>query len=117
MDNFHFDMTSKGEMQLKKAMMLFPYDKVIGYREDEEKGLIFYWSDSPRTIKLPFPMNLDQAADFAAGWLEHASYGKEPDHDGDNGKGWRLYTEDWGHVDGEYQAFMAVKPVWAMYGK
>lgn len=110
-------MTCEGKEQLKKAMGLFPCRKVVGYREDEEKGLIFYWCDSVKATKLPFPMTLEQTADFASGWLEHASYGSEPDHDGDNGRGWRLYTEDWGHVAGEYQAFMAVKPEWAMYGK
>ena len=63
------------------------------------------------------PMTLEQAADFAVGWLEHADYGREPDHGGDNGKGWRLYCEDWGHVDHDHYAFAAVQPVWAMYGK
>lgn len=117
MDNFHFDMTSKGDKTLRTAMSLFPQRNVTGYRADAEKGLILYSADSPRATALPFPMTLEQAADFAHGWLEHADYGREPDHDGDNGKGWRLYTEDWGHVGGEWQAFAAVQPAWAMYGK
>lgn len=119
MDNFHFDMTSEGVEKLKAAFALFsqPGLKVIGYREDAKKGLVFYWSDSLRAIKLPFPMTLEQAAYFAAGWLDHADYGREPDHDGDNSKGWRLYTEDWGHVDGEWETFVAVQPKWAMHGK
>ncbi len=117
MDNFHFDMTSEGKELLKAAMMLLPRTEVVGYRVDDKKGLIFYWADSDKATQLPYPMTLEQAADFAAGWLDHASYGKQPDHDGDNGKGWRLYNESWGHVDGEWEAFVAVMPVWAMYGK
>ena len=119
MDNFHFDMTSEGAETLKKALALFnqPGRKVVGYKADKEKGLILYWSESERATKLPFPMTLQQAADFASGWLEHADYGSEPDHDGDNGKGWRLYTESCGHVGGEWQALAAIQPMWAMYGK
>lgn len=119
MDNFHFDMTSTGVETLKKAMTLFnpPGRKVTGYRADTEKGLILYWSDSERATKLPFPMTLEQAADFASGWLEHAEYGSRPDIDGDSEHGWRLYTESCGHVGGEWQAFAAVKPEWALYGK
>jgi hypothetical protein len=118
MDNFHFDMTSQGAATLKTALSLFnpPGRKVTGYSTDG-KRLVLYWTDSPKATKLPFPMTLEQAADFAAGWLEHADYGSEPDHDGDNGKGWRLYCEGWGHVDRDHCAFAAVQPVWAMYGK
>lgn len=118
MDNFKFDMTSEGADTLKKALSLFspPGRNVTGYRTDGAK-LVFYWHDSPRSTNLPFPMTLEQAADFANGWLEHVDYGDEPDHDGDNGKGWRLYCEPWGYVDGDHYAFAAVEPVWAMYGK
>lgn len=119
MDNFKFDMTSQGAETLKTALALFnpPSAKVTGYR-DEKTRLIFYWSNtSKQATPLPFPMTLAQAADFANGWLEHADYGHEPDHDGDNGKGWRLYCESWGHVAGDHYAFVAVEPAWAMYGK
>lgn len=120
MDNFNFDMTSQGAETLKKALCLFnpPGGKVTGYSVNQEKGLIFYWADrSANMTKLPFAMTLEQAADFAAGWLQQADYGDEPDHDGDNGKGWRLYCESWGHVAGDPYAFAAVQPAWAMYGK
>ncbi len=120
MDNFQFDMTSQGAETLKKALCLFnpPGRKVVAYSADDPKKLVLYWSNqSSKAVPLPFPMTLEQAADFAAGWLEHADYGSEPDHDGDNGKGWRLYCEAWGHVDHDAYAFAAVEPVWAMYGK
>jgi hypothetical protein len=120
MDNFKFDMTSQGDLTLKAALKLFnpPGGKVTGYRVEKDKGLIFYWADSsPHMTKLPFPMTLEQAADFAVGWLDHADYGNRPSFDGDSAKGWRLYTESWGHIGGDHYAFAAVQPVWAMYGK
>jgi len=118
MDNFQFDMTSTGTETLRKALSLFspPGGKVRGYSTDGQK-LVLYWSESPKSTNLPFPMTLEQAADFASGWLEHADYGNQPYHDGDNGKGWRLYCDYWGRVDQDYYAFAAVQPVWAMYGK
>lgn len=66
---------------------------------------------------LPFKLDADGASDFARRWLEEADYGREPDHDGSNGKGWRIYNEGWGHVDNDHYGVIAVTPVWAMYGK
>ncbi len=82
--------------------------------------LVFFWSgtSSPSdAVALPFKLDADGAADFAQRWLAEQDYGRQPDHDGDNGKGWRLYCEGWGHVDGQWQAFVAVAPSWTMYGK
>ena len=67
---------------------------------------------------LPFPLTATAAADYVWHWLTTAAgYGRAPDHDGDNEKGWRVYNEQWGHVAGNHYAFVAVQPVWAMYGK
>lgn len=122
MDNFHLDLTSKGQNTLRQAMQLFNNraSKVAGYRVCPERGMILYWCASRNgddVTMLPFKMTLEQAADFAYQWLQEADYGTEPDHDGDNEKGFRLYCEGWGHVNNDYSAFAAVKPAWAMYGK
>ncbi len=118
MDNFHFDMTSTGASTLKAALALFnpPGGKVVGYNIVDNR-MILFWANSPKATKLPFPMTLAQAGEFVAGWLEHAEYGKRPDHDGDNDKGWRLFTEIWGMIGGDHAAFAAIEPCWAMYGK
>jgi hypothetical protein len=119
MDNFHIDITNNQDL-LKAMEIAFrgPHTRAVGYRTCPTKGLIFYqYESSTRMIPLPFKLDAAGAADFATRWLAEQDYGREPDHDGDNGKGFRIYNEAWGHVDGEYQAFVAVKPVWAMYGK
>jgi hypothetical protein len=118
MDNFHLDVTSRGADTLKKAMQLFhPHvQRVTGYSTEGGK-LVLYWNKSLRATALPFPMMLDQAADFSSGWLAHADYGPEPGHDGSNSKGWRLHCDTWGIVDGDHYAFAAIQPVWAMHGK
>lgn len=88
--------------------------------EDDPKGcdtLILLWSAERDATSLPFPLNQEQAADFIRNWLGTLDYGTQPDHDGSNGKGWRLFTEAWGHVAGHHYAIVGVQPAWAMYGK
>lgn len=85
--------------------------------------LVFFQYDNKNNsvkdmVNFPFEMDAAGVADFASRWLNgSADYGREPDHDGDNGRGWTVYNEAWGHVDSQYQAFIAVTPTWAMYGK
>ena len=87
---------------------------------DEQYGtptFILCWSADHDTLPLPYPMALDEATALITGWLSNAEYGSEPDHDGDNDKGWRMFTDCWGHVAGMHYAIIGVQPVWAMYGK
>ncbi len=111
----------KGEPRDAEKLLKDPRDKyaLTWQREPKNRRLVFFWAktDSPDFVAFPFEMDSDGAADFATRWLDSEDYGIGPDHDGDNGKGWRLYCEGWGHVDDEWQAFVAVSPRWAMYGK
>ncbi len=82
--------------------------------------LIFTWVIDPDAGWIPLVTSLsaESALPVVLDWLRNASYGSEPDHDGDNGKGWRVYCEGWGHVEPYgYQALVAIEPRWAMYGK
>lgn len=79
---------------------------------------------SPPVKKLevhPFPFKMKRVEDllpFVTGWLKETDYGNEPDHDGSNGKGWRVYNHNWGQVIGcGSYSFVAIEPAWAMYGK
>lgn len=67
--------------------------------------------------KAMFPMDLEASVTNAMGWLSNIEYPKEPGIDGDCKKGWRAFTESWGHVCGSHDAIVAIQPVWAMYGK
>lgn len=64
----------------------------------------------------PFP-RYEIVTKLVWAWLETVAYGPQPDHDGSNGKGWRVFNEAWGHVAQERFAFCAIQPVWAMYEK
>lgn len=83
------------------------------YKEKTERAE----KETVTSTVLPFPLDLNTSISFAWHWLTtSADYGNEPDHDGDNGKGWRVYNENWGRV-GSFYGFVAIKPAWAMYGK
>lgn len=136
MNNFKIDVVCVGTASLRLAVDLAftQHNKVTHYaireaepavtepeyskRAAKPKRLVFMWTGDGRdAVKLPFTLDAEGATDFARRWLEEQDYGREPDHDGDNGKGWRAYCEGWGHVDNEYQGFLAIAPAWDMYGK
>lgn len=79
--------------------------------------LVLLWSSATGATPHPYEMSMSQSAEFAWGWLQAQDYGREPDHDGSNGRGFRVFVEDWGHVMGIHYAVVGVQPAWAMYGK
>lgn len=127
MDNFSFKITSEGDPEFRRALALaFNLKccaKVTHFAITPKYGLVFFWHtpgklpDDASAHLLPYPMHDEELINFAAGWLRSADYGPQPNHDGDNGKGWTIYNEAWGHVMESPYAVIAIKPAWAMYGK
>lgn len=63
-------------------------------------------------VQLLYPLDVEGVYNFVKGWLENgAELGKEPDHDGDNKAGWRVFNY---YGSG---AKFAVQGIWAQYGK
>lgn len=118
MDNFQVSIQSEGQAHFELAMRIIMNGrKTIGYRVIENT-LILYWTPSNKTILLPYELDLERTISFAWGWLiTSRPLEPQPDHDGSNGHGFIVYNEGWGHVKSEYQAFAAIMPIWAMYGK
>lgn len=129
-DNFRIDISTEGREALGLAMKLafskyraashyrMELEPKIGELREKPQRLILYWTGGAAdALVLPFKLDAESATDFAWNWLREASYTREPDHDGDNGKGFRVYNEAWGHVDGAYQAIVAIETCWMMYGK
>lgn len=127
MDNYQFDVTAERDAVLEHALQIAfgRYSTATGWRTDERDGkprLLFTWLRAPVEGSgwTPFvtPIAAEQALAVVKGWLNCANYGREPDHDGDNHKGWRVYCDSWGHVDPYGHAGLcAIEPAWAMYGK
>jgi hypothetical protein len=146
MDNRRLDITSQGEKALAIAMeiawpgaagghakhyKLLKLKPVTNYYgdpvqrhnteqkecEDGISTLLLLWHEERGSQPLPYELSLPEAIGFVSGWLKRADFGAEPGHDGSNGKGFRAFTEAWGHVYGHHYAIVAVQPAWALYGK
>jgi hypothetical protein len=132
MDNYHIDITSEGKETLAAALTIALRHAAGGAAEGfrvlpplkkgEPPTLLLYWHVPDDQRKDPvqrfgFKMKFDALLAFIREWLSQQDYGPEPDHDGSNGKGWRVYNEAWTHVAGDNYAFLGVQPSWAWYGK
>lgn len=134
MDNQVFNVKGEGKELLKAALHLafeaMGEANAEGYCLDEKKGLMLYWADKSSTQRtvVPFitPLTADQLypqvvafleSDFAnkmklEGWDAATNDSEVGDH-----QGWRIYTEEWGEVDDDDYAFLAVTPSYCWYGK
>lgn len=106
--------------RLMAVMALSDQKKFEGYAIDTNNGRIVFFGYKGHKDATPFPTSMsgDFCAQLAIGWLKEARYPAEPDHDGDNSKGWLCYTENWGHIEPYgFEASLAVEPHWLIYGK
>lgn len=102
-----------------------------GYYIDLKKGfiLIRYGVEANKgQVKFPAPVNIDIAAGMVYAWI-HSKESKgipmegwdaDADHDGSNELGWRVYCDNWGHIEtdkGSIYSGIAIKPAYMWYGK
>lgn len=120
-DNRHFDV--RDDKNLRDWMRCCcGRETALGY--DIHGGskvvrLVFYWAIPESSIKpFPFKAGADFLTQFVEEWLPTVDPGPEPDHDGSNQRGFRIFNnEDWAYVGSDHYAFLAVEPAWLMYGK
>jgi hypothetical protein len=122
MDNRKIDIHSEGETDFITAMQLATkqgHTQTIGYSlELDGSVMVLYWAKSEKMTPFPYEMSRSEITAFVWGWLQKMKpLGDAPDHDGDNGHGFRVYNEAWGHIMNRWEAFIAITPIWAMYGK
>lgn len=118
-DNFHFDITGAPlDECLRIALQGAPGGKVQGWGLDTEKNrLLLYWNTDEAGTPFPAPLDLDGVVEVVTTWLREVNYGPQPDHDGHNTRGWRVYNESWSRIGHDWGAFAAVEPSWLMHGK
>lgn len=130
MDNRVFDVNGVGSKSLQQALnMVFDQwsDNCTAKAwEHTEKGMILVWCKDQAANNLPAPMTADQVLPLVEAYLdsEDADSLELPrwsnnfgDSDVSCEKGWRVYVEDWGHVNNNHYAICAIIPSWAWYGK
>ena len=123
-DNFRFDITSIGPtrawLEMCMADRTATHWRTAHPTIDTPARLVFAWTTqapSDKWTPLLAPSNADAVAVMVEQWLDSVDYPLPPDHDGHNRQGWRIFNEAWGHVDGQWEAFLAVEPCWQTYGK
>lgn len=121
MDNKQFDITAEDKEEFILSMKIafgtrYPH-KAVAYLI-KDGILILFWHKHKDAIDLLYPMDVNETVEFVWGWLQKtAPAEREPDHDGDNGKGFRVFCDMWGHVKSYSSAFVGIRPEWAWYGK
>ena len=130
MDNRVFNVNGEGEVMLTATLKLLftqcnaEYTKAHGWAFTPKHGFIVYQYPGVGN-RFPTPLTAEQLAPIVWAWLngdeaktvECDGWDADCDHDGDNGPGWRVFCEDWGHVNGDYNAVCAIKPAYMWYGK
>ena len=134
-DNFKIDICNIGDSELEIALGVAfrqsPGSKTTHYvkksmpstamfaNEDKSKidTLIFLWHQESDSIAFPAELSCKEASAVASKFLTSVKCGPEPQHDGSNELGFRVFNENWGHVGGYCYAVVGVQPCWMMYGK
>lgn len=138
MNNFSIDVTAETDETLEAVleiafrhngplaeywleMEVSPQAEWLGTGGTRKALVLCAWEEKakPGIAVNRFPIRLDAkgAAPIVARWLDAADRGHRPDHDGDNGKGFRVFCNFWGHFEGYHSAIVGIVPAWAMYGK
>lgn len=130
-DNRLFNVNGRGEDMLALTLRIAALQHGIvakpyaGWKVHPKKGLILYWHAEDKVNAFLTGLNADEVSKDVNAWLqivkpeqfEALQWEDNCDHDGSNSVGWRVYCEDWGHVDGDSYAIVAVKPVYLWHGK
>lgn len=122
-DNIRFDINGVSLERLITVLELREC-KYSGWKHDRDKHrLILFWtrpSNSDGYHSFMTPLGAKAAAEQIYAWLHspQCAWREEPDHDGNNRKGWRAYVDNiWGHAGGSWEGCLVIEPEWIMYGK
>lgn len=133
MDNRIFNVNGEGDdMLLRTLELVFEQESdnctCKGWISSPTHGLILLWhaEEYQKGVHmLPAPMKVKDILPIVVTWLKSdeakkiklKDWDRDADHDGSNGPGWRVYCEDWGHVDNNFYAICAITPAFMWYGK
>jgi hypothetical protein len=120
MDNRKIEIESTGNEDFRLAFILACSKwgdrskfKIKGFKVVDDTLWLYEYEDKEMTA-FPFDLDIGDATNFAWGYIEKTPCKlKQPDHDGDNEKGFSLIANEWN----QNKHFVEIKPIWAMYGK
>lgn len=122
-DNYRFDV-SGAPLEQGLELAFTDAKTVKGWRVQEREGepprLILYWyvGEAKDVTLTPAPLNLPATVALAQQWLDATPWNpRHPWNEVQTKKGARVYNEQWGHVDGQAGAFVAIEPYQLWFGK
>ena len=74
--------------------------------------LSILWSTDEDSVMFPTYLGVEEVIPIAMAWLREAEYDIEPDHDGDNKKGWHI-----SQCRSNLYTICSIEPRWTMYDK
>lgn len=135
MDNRIFNVNGRGKEMLLATLSLASVQeglKFKGWYFNPKAGLVLTWC-TPNTNSRNVSsflcgkdgLDAEGIVDSVWDWLQSDQAKTVPlgeweyncNHDGHNTMGWRVYCEDWGHVDNDAYTICAVKPCYMWHGK
>lgn len=145
MDNRVFDINGRTKEQLILAVNCLLFNEfnkketIKGWYFSKKRGFVLcLWKSSNKNYKEftnrlgePEKIGAEELVDILWKWLnseeaktvELDRWDMDLEHDGSNGIGWRLYTNEWGHVNEEtnhtidHSTIGAFKRIHLWYGK
>lgn len=133
MDNKIFNVNGSGQRMLEDTLRLVFLQSserttAKSWSLCPKKGLILYWFDKVDGVKVNefiTPIDATAVTPIVWAWLnsdealniEMLGYDSNTDHDGSNSLGWRVFVEEWGHVNNSPYAICAIKPAYMWHGK
>ena len=129
-DTLDMSTDFRGSLVLAIGILLKWDSSVSHYRTgqdiDGKPYLILMWHEDKKSTPLMAKMQEAEAiADQIYAWLKTQDYGRQPDHDGSNNKGWRITNngpkiKDGPHYpeyDSSFYDVLCVRPHWIEYHK
>ena len=125
--HFLVDVTAHGRDNLDRVLGVAFSDIIAGEkrathcRVDGHRQLTLF-TRPPKSVEataakpFPGPMSCPQVTDFVWWWLQQVRYPTD-EHDGSSRKGWRVFNDQFGIVDGCWETFVAVRPMWIYFPK
>lgn len=123
MDNRVFNVNGRGLDMLEEALKLAFFqdgfsgdsETAVGWTFNPDKGLVLLSSipdsvnDVSKYVRFPVEMSADEVAPIVYKWLESNEAKNMKlsgwdaycrDEEVENESGWRVFIEDWGHIEG-----------------
>ncbi len=119
-DNAEFNVVGDRDGDFASTMRLV--FQLEGYFSDKPRAkaykvennvLSILWSTDEVSVKFPTCLGVEEVIPIALAWLREAKYDAQPDHDGDNKKGWHIFQSR----SNFYTIICSIEPRWTTYGK